>query len=490
MKKKLEKIFDEATPNELEQFSDALGAAEASDEELAAIKSKVYARLEIKKKKRAPAKVWLRAGMVAACVAVVWIGIFTFVTALRLPKLRISETLPLSSAPQRFYGSEDSLSANQEMYIKGPSVVAEFVDVLPDVYTMYQDWDQEEFILLHMKTIKLLRGCEDMPEEFYYIVPIEYTTDFSLYDRFVISGMGQCTYEYSVMYNKTQEKSEQLNLIVYSNNAYGIGMGSNFMAFDEDGNFDQRLWSSTDRWNQAAQNYAFPSTLKEVEEEEYLWWENEQFFKHDYRHSLESVSGDAAKALEYIKSFENGLFVPDISFHLHAAYPTVQFGATRYINGLASNERLYIRQDPSIAGNEATHEFTKARFDEEDLKVLPDLRSAISTVADAYERDKIRPPHIRNYKNLKLLDYGIFGWYAKTEDGVIGVVRVNWMYSSEKIGDGVRMDDAYYIIEYGSDICKPIERDELLEKLGEYEATYIYTGDYNEKGKIENYVED
>ena len=71
MKKKLNKIFDEATPNELEQFSDALGAAEASDEELAAIKSKVYARLEIKKKKRAPAKIWLRAGIVAACVAVV-----------------------------------------------------------------------------------------------------------------------------------------------------------------------------------------------------------------------------------------------------------------------------------------------------------------------------------------------------------------------------------------------------------------------------------
>ena len=41
MKKKLEKIFDEATPNELDQFSDALGAPEASGEELAAIKSKV-----------------------------------------------------------------------------------------------------------------------------------------------------------------------------------------------------------------------------------------------------------------------------------------------------------------------------------------------------------------------------------------------------------------------------------------------------------------
>ena len=39
MKKKLNKIFDEATPNELERFSDALGAPEASGEELANLKS-------------------------------------------------------------------------------------------------------------------------------------------------------------------------------------------------------------------------------------------------------------------------------------------------------------------------------------------------------------------------------------------------------------------------------------------------------------------
>ena len=46
------------------------------------------------------------------------------------------------------------------------------------------------------------------------------------------------------------------------------------------------------------------------------------------------------------------------------------------------------------------------------------------------------------------------------------------------------MDDAYYIIEYGSDVCKPIERDALLEKIGEYEKTYIYRGKYDGNGKV------
>ena len=35
-----------------------------------------------------------------------------------------------------------------------------------------------------------------------------------------------------------------------------------------------------------------------------------------------------------------------------------------------------------------------------------------------------------------------------------------------------------------SDEYKSIKRDELLEKLGDYEATYIYTGEYDDHGKV------
>ncbi|MBQ5634095.1 MAG: hypothetical protein IIV11_04340, partial [Clostridia bacterium] len=70
MKKKLNEIFDEMSPSELEAFGDALSAPELEEKELAAIKERVHATLKIKKK-RSPARVWLRVGIIAACLAVI-----------------------------------------------------------------------------------------------------------------------------------------------------------------------------------------------------------------------------------------------------------------------------------------------------------------------------------------------------------------------------------------------------------------------------------
>ena len=77
---------------------------------------------------------------------------------------------------------------------------------------------------------------------------------------------------------------------------------------------------------------------------------------------------------------------------------------------------------------------------------------------------------------------GVLGWYAKTDRGVIGVVRVTWCFATEKYK--LYYDDAYYIIEYGDTVCKQIERDDLLNRLGKCETTNIFTGEYNEYGKV------
>jgi hypothetical protein len=113
---------------------------------------------------------------------------------------------------------------------------------------------------------------------------------------------------------------------------------------------------------------------------------------------------------------------------------------------------------------------------------LPDLTSAFEAVAMALENGTVTPPHIE-MQEARSITTGVFGWYAKTEKGVIGVVRVNWcfdMYSKQFY------DDAYYIIEYGSGVCKAIDRDDLLELFGEYETTYVYSGEYYEFGKYGN----
>ena len=64
-----------------------------------------------------------------------------------------------SSAPQ-YYGNENSVSGTLSELVRGDglSVTARLKDVLPDTYTFYDDWNQTEFRLLRMETIKLLKG--------------------------------------------------------------------------------------------------------------------------------------------------------------------------------------------------------------------------------------------------------------------------------------------------------------------------------------------
>ena len=488
MKKKLNEIFDEMSPSELEAFGDALSAPELEEKELAAIKERVHATLKVKKK-RSPSRVWLRVGIIAACLAVV-VGVLA---VMLMPKDNDDNIIPTPDGsdglnivnPQApsleplYYGSEYSNSTSMfgDLATYGFSLTVEFVEALPDTYTLFQDWEQREYKLLKMRTVKMFIG-EKMFEEFYYMMPIEFMTDFSLYDRFIIIDMSQSSYEYSVMYNKTQGKAEQLNLARFESN-----LGENFMAFYKNGKFAEELWQSNDAWKKETEYGVSVATLKEGERK--LAKMSNEFGYSIYAHSLSGISGEAVETLEYIKSFENGIFVP-VSSRVHVLSPEVQFHARRYINGFATNETVSIWDKEWKGGDEYSYEFSKAHFSEEDLKALPDLRAAITTVADAYDNGEIHPPHIEDYEKLRLASHGIFGWYAKTESGVIGIVRVTWRFYTEKHED--YCDDAYYIIEYGSDTCKDIDRDALLELLGDCEITYIYTGKYNEQGKYSDIV--
>ena len=173
---------------------------------------------------------------------------------------------------------------------------------------------------------------------------------------------------------------------------------------------------------------------------------------------------------------ENGLYVPILSGKKLLYEPKVQFVCQRYIGGFATNERGRIYVD--------SVEWSQARFSREDLKRLPNLSAAFQAVSKAYNAGDIAPPHIQNPDALELENAGIFGWYAKTENGVIGIIRVTWQYVSNRRYSLYDYDDAYYIIEYGSDECCPIDRDALLERIGEYEKTYIFTDEYDEYGKV------
>ena len=68
------------------------------------------------------------------------------------------------------------------------------------------------------------------------------------------------------------------------------------------------------------------------------------------------------------------------------------------------------------------------------------------------------------------------------------MVRVSWYYydaDSSHYYDHRYFDDAYYIIEYGSDECVPIDKDALSDRIGaDYEKSYIFAGEYDEYGKV------
>ncbi len=304
-------------------------------------------------------------------------------------------------------------------------------------------------------------------------------TDFSVYHSFVLKDIGQYGYEYSVLYNATQACAEQLDRVLFGYiNIYNHYMSTNMMAFDENGLLDKRLWKSNEAWKDATQSVDqypeyYPETLEqaiEMLEQKYSEYEHDTY----YVHLLEDVTGPAKEALDYIKSLDNGLFVPnEDGFKLYYV-PEIQLSCRRFINGFPTNETLMIYAD--------SVKFSEARFSEEDDHSLPDLTSAIASVVASFEDGQISPPHIKNYKELTQASYGIFGWYAKTDDEVLGIVRVTLCYRSEN--RELYYDDVYYVVEYGSENCKPIERDTLLEKLDTLGTDYIFTGEYDQNGKI------
>ena len=433
-------------------------------------------RLRQKNKKQKG--IWLRIGAAAACFLLI-IGAVIIV-----PNINNGPDIPITKVPSKapqYYGNASSIGESEGnptlLAPDGICVTAKFIEALPDVYTFFDDWNQNEYRLLRMQTVKLLQG-QEMTEEFYYLIPVQYFTDFSVFDKFVIKDMIQFSYEYSVMYNKTQGTAEQLSLVIFGYNVYGHNyMGHNVMAFDADGSFDERLWKATEDWVKATQGSVIVVDTLENKEKE-IQDRTPEWLSDLYVHLLKDISGEAAKVLEQIKSFDNGIYVQPFYKPLTHFSLKVQFDATRYINGFATNEKVSILSKEWNNLDKDTYTYTKARFTENDLKSLPDLPSAMASVTSSYNAGNITPPHITSYKEKELLNYGIFGWYAKTSGGVIGIIRVTWHYKY------LTYDDAYYIVEYGSDECKPIDRDDLLEKLGDYETTYIYTGEYDENGKI------
>lgn len=462
-----------------------------------------------RRKKKVAKGLWLRWGALAACLALLvsavlvapmlQAGIFGGGTNgwgdafLNLgspeqetgPDIPIADVQATTSAPL-YYGYEYTVYSDSAGCVSwktdGISVTARFVEVLPDTYTFYDDWDQSEFRLIRMEVSNIIKGMI-VPKEFLFIVPLAYMTDFSVYDRILFEDIAQYAYEYSLLYNQTKDCPEQLQTVLFGyTTMHHYYLGEKVKAFGSNGKFDMRLWESTEEWKDHT-----ASTVKYYGASYFRTLTLQDAVKEASKgdeilsvHFLSGAVGEAADALNYVKSLENGVYVPRLDGFKLFDSPEIQLEFRRYIDGFATNERGMIYADEV--------NWSRARFSKEDEQALPNLRGAMTAISDACQAGEIALPHIdTDAISVESQTYGVFGWYAKTEDGVIGIVRITWAINAKEAGDrwpNKYNDDAYYIIEYGSDVCKYISRDALLKKLGDYETHYIYDGEYDERGKV------
>lgn len=140
MKKTLNELFDQAAPEELEPFADALGAPDLPPETLSAVKEKVYAKTGLKTNKKSRKKTWYRVGALAACFALI-IGAVILVPLLRRAPVWEDAHYTAADIASLFDAIKyDGVSTNAYTKIYVPDTQYLYLDPLPedDYFSIYQ----------------------------------------------------------------------------------------------------------------------------------------------------------------------------------------------------------------------------------------------------------------------------------------------------------------------------------------------------------------
>ena len=371
--------------------------------------------------------------------------------------------------------------ANAEMRADGVYAKVKALRILPDKYRFFSD--KHEFCLVEMHTLSALPESE-MPERFYLIVPEKYLVDLTAYPTLIICDMWQFAYENSVLYNTSQNRAEYLLLTIFASSwDTSVFFGSNIIAFDENDIFDVSLWESTDSWAEITaydREYLKNPTYPEFSVIGYDWTVDrceEAIRKRQDKDltadTLLNVKNEKVlEAIQYIWNPENGLFVPNTPEGFFSFYWSDIFAIyRRYINGYPTDEVIQIDGDKVY--------YSSAKFTDTDASTDIDLASAVNAISNEFDAGNITPPHLIVTDNLEKKEHGIFAWYAKTENGIVGVIKVSWMYEDTGTWDAY-FDDKYFIIESGSSVCTSISRDDLLNTVKP--SGYIFKDEYNEHG--------
>lgn len=174
--------------------------------------------------------------------------------------------------------------------------------------------------------------------------------------------------------------------------------------------------------------------------------------------TLDFQTQAAKDAIGYVAPFQNGVFsqATDPYFDGRLIF-------TRYINGCQTEETVTI----DLNTEEVT--YSEVRYTAEDLENLENIAAQLSILADAYEKQTPRPPHVDpEEKDLQSLH--LFGWYVKRDGKLYGVIETVWRYLEDHSREDYYVDyydAAFLLFDMREQTASTVERDALPEIVGE-----------------------
>lgn len=298
-----------------------------------------------------------------------------------------------------------------------------------------------------------------LPGTFFYLLPAYLQGDLTQYDALLIS-MTQLPKNFVLRGGDALTAHDYI-----FTDPTGYPELGNIIAFT-DGIFDESLWQDRSwlygyqfgRYQLDENDYMLykmlvyrGSTLEEAlqrrqaQVEEWLkeWGE---WFKLPTVSHYTFQSEAAQQVMDYVRPFENGVFVPYGNSY--------SYGARRYINGCPTNEWIQIDIE-----NE-TITTSDYRFEDADFENLPDLAAYITSL----DLSQIAPQHTDPSGKILIFNSAV-GWYEKTETGVYSIVRIAWRYFKEDDYCMEYYDETFILLDETGDHI--ISREDLIKLIGE-----------------------
>lgn len=340
----------------------------------------------------------------------------------------------------------------------GIQVVSKAVEEYPEEYHTLQEYGGTQITTYRLFRMQVLDPLgSGLAGEFLYALPARLKGDLTQYDALLIS-MDQLPENYVLRCG-----DELVAFEILFADAIGIPELGNIVAFT-DGAFDESLWQE-ESWaygyqfvrHRLEQNDEYLVVFRDATLEEAL--QRREMLKDimydDYKDLEVKVNhfltAAAQEAMNYIKPFANGVFIPMGDHHNYISY--------RYINGCPTNEWISINyQDEAVT-------YSPQHFTNEDFENIPDLSQYIASL----DLSQIAPPHTDPAGKKMTYNYAM-GWYEKTDSGVYSIVKIAWKHF-ETWQDGVESgaleyyDEMFILIDGTGDHL--ISRGDLMELIGQ-----------------------